>query len=274
MTYNETKSQDYISTMAKDIEKKLGRLLKRKHQADDIKQSLQETDNLVQSCLQLSGDLGEIFHFSHEYSKFNSMEDFVSGVFNLLSAYRLKVVIRITSQSEVIYAANSGRVSELDKQIMEDKISDQRFVEFGIRVQVNFPRISLLIKNMPKKDNHQYTRIKDNLIYLLSMSDNLLSLYDSRKMKEFLLYEVNHSMEIAEKMTEQAYTSHMLVINELDSSLEHAYLSMGLSDQQEEMITDLVMKADRSTEDLYGLSNISNKILAELREKIEKSYKY
>ena len=231
-----------------------------------------ETDNLVQSYLQLSDDLGEIFHFSSEYSTFESIDDFVKGIFGLLSAYRVKAVIRIMSQAEVIYSANSGRVSELDKQIMDGKISDQRFVEFGVRVQVNFPRISILIKNMPKKDNHQYIRIKDNLIYLLNMSDNLLSLYDSRKMKEFLLTEVSQSMEVTEKMTKQAYSSHMSVINKLNISLEEAYLSMGLSDQQEEMITQLVMNADRSTEDLYGLSNVAIKILTDLREKIESSY--
>lgn len=49
----------------------------------------------------------------------------------------------------------------LEKELMLNAKEGERFIDFGARTIINYPNVSLLIKNMPLDDPSLYGRYKD-----------------------------------------------------------------------------------------------------------------
>ncbi len=66
----------------------------------------------------------------------------------------------IANNQELWYSSESA-VSPLEKELIEMCDKEARFLDFGSRTIVNYPRVSLLVKNMPLDDMKRYGRVKD-----------------------------------------------------------------------------------------------------------------
>jgi len=123
---------------------------------------------------------------------------------------------------------------------------------------VNYPKTSLLVKNVPYEDAERYGRIKDHLAVVLSAADarvGSLNMEDQLRQKNDLLGVVNEVEEALLELQENQAAVRERVAGQRDDlkmELRERLLIAGLDDDQEETIMDMVMDHMDSLDGLYA----------------------
>ncbi len=82
----------------------------------------------------------------------------------ILLGYEL---LRIQCKNKV-----TDSVPPSENQLVSMLHNEKRFYDFGCRTQINYPNLSVLIKNMPIDDMERYGRIKDILPAMIGTVNN------------------------------------------------------------------------------------------------------
>ena len=130
-----------------------------------------------------SSELGRVIHFVESTFDLHSSYALASGIFQLLGTIGLKSSIdfRWGGGEEDTFNSDGGQVGDAEKLILQEFYNDGRIIDFGARTLVNYPKVSLLIKNMPIEDEESYGRIKDLLPIILGAVNEKLALLDQEK---------------------------------------------------------------------------------------------
>ena len=83
----------------------------------------------------------------------------------------LDVVLAFWYQDIGIFCGAEGAVCPLERELLEKHRDANRFVDFGHRTIINYPKVSMLIKNMPLDDAQLYGRYKDLFPHILEVTN-------------------------------------------------------------------------------------------------------
>ncbi len=207
-----------------------------------------EAETTAMSAIASSSDWGQSIQFIEKSHNVSSVEQLVENFFAVTRNMGLKCSLLIQTNDEPLFFTSSpGQVSPLESKLMEKLVSHNRFFDFDCRTQINYPYISLLVKNMPLDNMEHYGRIKDMLPALLSTSDikinqinTLSALSEQTKEADNLFVSVTQELEgiIRTQKSQNAQGIQLLrnMLLELDQRLPH----MGLEEDQEQYLLDRV----------------------------------
>jgi len=123
-----------------------------------------------------SSELGLAIGFVEKSYAFHQYDDLAEALLQTCQQLQLDCVLMLLDeQQEMNGFALDNVISPLEKEMIEMVDRSQRLVDFGSRTIVNFPNLSLLVKNMPIEDSERYGRMKDLLPILLTAVDNKLN---------------------------------------------------------------------------------------------------
>jgi len=213
--------------------------------------SLEEQYQLAQktavTAITGTSELGIAMQFLEKSIAYSSTEDLMLGLFDGTNRFDLDCCAMLQTKEGLSWFTSKEVISPIEKELLEMSDRDARFLDFGHRTIVNYPMISLLVRNMPLEDMERYGRIKDLLPILLSAVNVKLSALETQT----ALNEQNQSMlnlfknircnlfkmgtTIVQKRDEGRTTTEGL-IQELHGDL----LGMGLEEEQEEYLLELV----------------------------------
>ena len=74
-------------------------------------------------------------------------------------------------QSKGIFYSQQSGVCPLEQELLEQHRHAQRFVDIGSSTIINYPKVSLLIKNMPVDNDALYGRYKDLFPHILEVTN-------------------------------------------------------------------------------------------------------
>lgn len=226
---------------------KLNVLLKFRTTQQKLKQQVSQAEETAYTALTGSSELGLAMSFVEQsYSAFN-YEVLAFRLFSVTSTLGLNCTLLILNGDEKNYYASSGTINPLESDVMAMLRKDQRFIDFGCRTQVNFNNLSLLIKNMPLNDMERYGRIKDLAPAILGAADAKIHALNTQaaiaKQSGTLVASFN---EIKTTLISLAHALHSnqqkgaQVMRTMLNELEFSLPSMGLEDDQERYIVDLI----------------------------------
>ena len=236
-----------------------------------------------------TSELGIAMQFLEKSIAYASVEELIKGLFDGTSRFNLDCCAMLQTREGVSWHTSKEVISPIEKELLEMSDRDSRFVDFGHRTIVNYPMISMLVRNMPLEDMERYGRIKDLLPILLSavnvklssletkqaLNDQSLSMLNLFKNTRYNLYQMGST--IVQKRDEGKTNSEGL-IQELHGDL----LGMGLEEDQEEYLLDRVdtvveevmEKLDAGTEicSLFSFILTNLKFMVEKQEEILDAY--
>lgn len=190
-----------------------------------------------------SSELGLAMQFVEKSYGYHTYPDLADGLFQITRQYDLKCALMIISHDKQTWFSPDEAIKPLEKEMVEMLDRNQRFIDFGSRTIINYPKLSLLVKNMPLDDMERYGRIKDLLPMLLAAvnakihainTEQALSLQGEELLESFSLIK-NHLYYLTKTlMTNQTESTELLqtMVTELNSDL----LGMGLEEDQEDYI--------------------------------------
>ena len=227
-------------------------------QAKSLKHDASSAFQTAMTAMTASGELGRILQFLRHSFTCESYEEVASQVIEAVSDYGLSCSLQIRGEFGNLFASDKGQASPLEEELLARMVEQDRIFDFGHRTAFNYPHMSLLIKNMPRDDPDRYGRIKDNVALLVEGADARIdSLDESMKLRAQRailrkMMERSEDVLISFKMQYgDNKEKNMAVMDTLSANMEETFMSLGLTEEQEETMLRMVQKAVDDSLALY-----------------------
>jgi len=210
-----------------------------------------------------NNELGQVIQFMENAYAITSFDQLAIRFFQVTNNLNLNCCLFFSTADGNKFFSSKGSATPLEMELMPAlQAAGNRFHDFGCRTQITYPRVSLLIKNMPINDMATYGRYKDLLPSLLGAADAKIKALDT---EHALLQQsqsvsssfqaVNNTLSgLSESLTDSqknVVESLTNMLTELEEKLPH----MGLEEDQETFLLKRVEDAVTNTHDLSDQSD-------------------
>ncbi len=218
------------------------------------------------TAISSAGEQGVVIEFLRRSFAVNTLRDLADLVAETLTHYGLEGSVQIGTERELIYASGQGQTSPLEQELLSRLKDAGRIRQSGARLVLNFGDISLLIKNMPD-DEDKSGRLRDHLALLLEGAQARLRALEMVQELAKVVADAKQALQVIGNMQEQQKKSAMAIMDGVMKNLEAAFLSYGLTEDQENQLMKVVQQGvDKSLDNFeQGL-----KIDAQLRSIIDR----
>ncbi len=225
-----------------------------------------------------SGDLGTAMQLIELAFSTNDLKKLAYALLEYAKSKKLECTLLIKKTRDSICLTTKGAASPLEKDLIELLRDEQdRFHDFGCRTQINYPNISLLIKNMPLGDQDEYGRIKDAFPPILAAYDAKIKAANIESFIREQSIKLNDSFKtiketlqtMGESLHENSKSSFTLMHSMFDE-LNMTLPSMGLEEDQEEFILGkietAVMSSQKASDDGENINASFVMVIAQLQD--------
>ena len=192
-------------------------------------------------------ETGILLQFMSKLIGMESHREIATELLELLRRYRLEGVVqtRIDGQTETLSAA--GRNLPLEVSIIEHVRNQGRIFEFRRRSVHNFECVTLMINNLPIEDPDYCGRLRDHLSVAAQGADSRLKALHaeqaSRQAQTAILTaldSIGATIQALHASEEGKNAQSSMLMVELQKTLLDSFYRLGLTDNQEKFLQELV----------------------------------
>jgi len=262
-------ADDYIAPFDPDhLSAVLEHELKSNKNLEKLRLEKDQASHLVMEAMKSSSELGTAINFIERCHRFQCLKEMANETLSFCENLGLKAVIGIREDDDWFFSSSTGQATKLERDLMRSVHTKDRFIDFGIRTQMNWPSIALLIKNMPIRDPERYGRIKDLLPTVLSSANvRVHSLYEEKHIKEQTalmtrsIGTLQPSLESVISLMKQDNHKHRNALSDFLQKIIISLPKLGLEDDQEDFFITKVEALIGDSDQMIGRSIKNQKTL-------------
>lgn len=226
------------------------------------------------------GEMGVVLEFMRKSFTCPTQDALAEAIFQALGQYGLQGLLEFREDgSEACYASH-GACSALEISILGHARTLQRIFQFRDRLAINYPRITLLVLNLPLDNPDLIGRLRDHLAILAEAGEARLAAMasDARRLAQAeginrAVAELTQALAEVETRQGDNRLRSLEATNAFQEELDGAFVHLGLSEGQEAALSDMTRKAMTRIVDLLGeektLGDRLRDITAQLQGKAE-----
>jgi CheY-like chemotaxis protein len=219
------------------------------------------------------GDLGGVINFLRSSFKVSESEDLAGLLLDAITNYELSGCVQLRSEYSTKNFSNNNDVSPLETELLTRIANmNERFVENGKRMFINFPKVSVLIKNMPIDDDMKMGRLRDTLAILIEGTNEkqmsiekdqtmIAMLEVSSKTNMSILKETQEALTFIKTVHEELKHSNLSLMDSTTELIQNTFINLGLTERQEAALSTMLRNSLNEAKCLFDES-------AELEEQI------
>ncbi len=251
------------------LRSKIRRVVNSHDKRIELMKQADSASKLVYTLISESGKLGNIVNFLRASFTIKNAEGLMAATIDALRQYDLNSVIYFNSGSIVLKGSTSGEPTMLEVELLERMHGyDEPILEKGVRVFILQESVVVLIKNMPE-DEGKRGSLKDQLMILLDGANaKLKNLSESAEQSNQKIEEIRSTVMSAKNSLDEIHVlqeNHkirsMNILDEMIVNVERSFFSMGLTDDQEKDIMDILSgTVSRSLENFEHGMEVDKKV--------------
>lgn len=239
--------------------------IQRKRQLDASKRNIDNLRTMSWTMMRNNSEMGELLRFSQGLAKVKDEAAFVDHIFTTLGNLGLCATLLLKLHSGEIVARSDGKPFTLiEKELLDLARHGDRITANGNKYLFRGDSLILLIRNMPLDDEDLLGRLKDHLCILLDSAEASVAIINGEQQREQLLghrtdetlslinAEFSTIIDTADTLHRQASAS----IEGLARALEHAFMVMDLTEEQEQTILHFIEQARAEVEQQHELKTL------------------
>lgn len=206
-----------------------------------------------------------------------SLPALVKETMETTSEFGLKGLVQLRTPNQTITLTEHGPASPLEESVFEKMVGMGRVFSFKNRMIVNHEKLSILVVNMPVDDPNYAGRIRDHLA-IIAESGNLAA--DNIRVRLGIVsraQEMNEIAAVTSDTVDELRTSYRdiqmsarMELETMTNTIEGMYVGLGLTENQEMTVSDVVRNA---TEQVLNRLELSTRLDASF-EKIVSQLSY
>ncbi len=221
-----------------------------------LKEEMKNANEVALLAMTGTGEMGGVIDFIKRAGACVDIESLVKALVSATaSTFRLTVSAQIRLNDEQKTLNSVGRASPLEAEMLCCQARDaERIYTSGQRMMINYPRVTLLIKDMPLADADRCGRLRDHLAIIVEAAetriDGIALEQQTRVQQTVTLQTIASIQEVMGSLEAQhraQSSASQAVLDELKSKVDNALIFLGLTDRQEETLMNLISSsADRA----------------------------
>lgn len=205
-------------------------------------------------------------------SSFNSRtpEELGRALCVALEQYGLQGLAELRDETRNLCLSSRGPCSALEVSLLGHARGLERIFQFRDRLAINYPRVTLLVSNLPLDDADRIGRLRDHLAVLAEGAEARFAGMQSeaRRLAQATeviaaVGELTATLEEIESHQQGHRVQILDIANDQLESVTRAFVHLGLSQRQEE---DLVALTQQGIDRISRLQDVSNTTSQRLRE--------
>ncbi|PAJ73426.1 response regulator [Pseudoalteromonas sp. NBT06-2] len=234
-----------------ELQARIDVLYKYRKNSDSLKGDIEQAQTTAEIAMTDSGDMGRVMRYvgqTYHTHNLKALTEYFMEFFTPLNLH-VVVVYRYLGESKIF--SNQGAVCPLEQELFERCVDGERFIDFGARTIINYPNVSILIKNMPLSDAALYGRYKDLFPHILEATNAKVQ-----------AMEVNDLvLEQANEITDTFALVDRTLRNQIEALYKHTELSVKQVDALYNNLTNTISNLGLETEqEAYVLNSIENTV--------------
>jgi DNA-binding response OmpR family regulator len=240
---------------------KIKNLISYKKSLRSLNQQASNASNIAMQAMTVSSELGQILQFMQSSFAIKDMEGLIKEVLSVTEKFDLKVCIQVqTGNSDAsLTMCDTGVVTPLEESILTQAKIKGRIFDFRNRTIINYPNISLLIKNMPLDNPDRYGMIKDNICFLVEAAQariiNLVMEKEIDKQRSTILQILNQTTKFMEVMNTNFHglrAEQAKIVDHMMARIEDLIPRLGLQESQEETLLNITRETTEGSTNLFN----------------------
>ncbi|GEK08284.1 response regulator [Pseudoalteromonas sp. McH1-7] len=164
-----------------------------------LKQDVQRAQTTAEIAMTDSGDMGRIMRYVGQSYHAHDLSTLSSYFLEFFIPMELDVAVAFWYRQSATFYSSEGVIQPIEQELFEKHKNGSRFVDFGRRTIINYPKVSLLIKNMPVDDAGVYGRYKDLFPHILEATDAKIK---DMEVSEDALTKVEHIGQVFAELSD------------------------------------------------------------------------
>lgn len=257
------------------LQRKVANLLRLSRERQNLESQARCTDELV-TLLQSSLDENALLiRFLRSLAECDNAAAVVDAALRVMADAGLEGAVQIRMRDKIATFSDTGENSPMAVAVIGHVRELERIFEFGRRSVYNFPRISILITNMPVEDGERCGRIRDSYAIIAESADARLAAIQSVVDKAMihdgihdLIEDLGATVKRYAHCHDEARYKASLHTDKLVDSLLAILAHLGLTDPQEEEILGMVRSQSDILVNLYDFASDTNADFSRLSQKL------
>jgi CheY-like chemotaxis protein len=264
-----------------ELRRKLAVAMRTRAEMAHRRHNLDEIRNVAFTALSSSGELGAVLRFFQASNGCANVEELARALVAAVAEYGVRAVVQMRFLDRILTLNSDGRQSPMEHELLLRMARDERLSDFGSRTLVNYPHVTLLVRDLPMDDPDRVGRLRDHVCMLAEAAEmGLKRLSDLVRLS--LQHEaLRHAADgIAEVIAEiegtfkRQQSELVAVFGNLDEEMTRLFSHLELQGNQEVALTTAVDGATRHAQQVYeegmAIDRRLGKVLADLMAVIGK----
>lgn len=228
-----------------------------------VKKSLaaekESLSSLAMGLMQNIGDTGVLLNFMRSSLSVTDYHELATRLLDATASYGVRCHVQVRNANESFTLTPAGNASPLEESVLEKSAMMGRIFQFGRRLVVNYPSVSVLIIDLPT-DEAEAGKLRDNIAILGETSEAIAETIGMRKESahraEALQAAVSETADAVETLRElyrKQQSDAFIRLHTMIDNVEKSYVNLGLSDRQEARVSNIVREGAESTLELFDL---------------------
>ena len=237
-------ADDYITKPfeIEEVRAKIHSLLKNQ-------QSHNHTKNIARLAMSNASEIGLINQFYQNSFTCTSGETLANQIIRTCQLFNLECSLQMRLTASILNVSSTReQCTPLELDLFRKVKNERKIFHFGSRAVFNFPKTTLVIKNMPRHDENQCGRLCDHLASLLSGVEARISAIEMEtQQRNKVLHDLQLTLDnvhSAINNVDQGISSRSNftanTISSLLDEMHYGFSSLSLSETQEEFFVTLV----------------------------------
>lgn len=228
--------------------------------AKQLHSSVQQATEVAMLAMSSTGEMGCVLDFTRHLAQSRDIEPLLKSLLSTTSSgFGLTVSAQIRVNDTQKTLDSKGRANPLEAEMLRSlACDDNRIYSMGRRLVLNYPRITLQVKDMPLDDPDRCGRLRDHIALLVDAAEQRLDgiLMDQRlrqqqqQMQAAMIATRQAIAELDQEYRRQASES-IGIFNHMKDEMERAMVYLGLTERQERTIMGLIEQGANTAVTLY-----------------------
>jgi DNA-binding response OmpR family regulator len=208
-------------------------------------------------------ELGLVIEFMRKSFACRDSRQLAQQILDTLVQFGLQGAVQIRMTDGEVSLSAEGTDLPLETAILAHVRTQGRIFEFRDRGVYNYGSITILIKNMPLEDPERCGRLRDNLAILAEGADARCQAIEVESKNRMTKAGIGTTLDDVHAMLVDLKAAHAKeqgayasLTTEMQESLIHAFVALGLTERQEESLDELIRKYFGALRDHHAHSHI------------------
>lgn len=225
-----------------ELESKVRNLLRLRRERDQQKEMASYASSAAMTAMTSLGEMGALIETMKRFNACNTPATLADATLGGLALYGLRGAAQVRTAAETLTRTEEGEASPLMVSVVNHMIGMDRITTFHSRMCITYDHISLLIDNMPEDDPDRCGRLRDHLAMMAEGANVRIQAIMLGNALNRVVEKLTGTLAKIDAAQRQSSISINLGLNALNDDIDRAYISLGLTDAQEEFLSQIIRK--------------------------------